>query len=121
MPDESHRIEALETRVERIEDCNRTDIAAIHAKLDGLTTLINSVLVGAAKSACPSPGACITLAEKLTSQITAHNATMLRVERLELKLMEVEKWQWKFVGALSAVIFIATMFGPALRKLFKLE
>ena len=119
---EAQRIEALENRVDKIEDTNRNDIATLHTKIDGLVTSINNVLVAAAKApVCPAPGSCMTLNVTVQELIKAHNATMLRVERLELKLLELQMWRWKFVGALSAVIFIATMFGPILRKAFKLE
>lgn len=142
------QIEKLDDRVTRLEEAYRADIITLHAKIDGLTTLLNQSLVANAKQACPSPGACIVLSEKLTAQVSAHNATMLRVERLELQIIEqglerkelitrqnateeftkqdarikeLEKWQGRLIGAFSLMMIALTIFGPTLRKFFKLE
>lgn len=114
------RIDQLEKRVDRLDNQYREDIVAIHQKLDVLTNAINEVLVKSARIECPSPGACIALSERLSAQVVAHNATMLRVERLELRLMDVEKWQWKMIGVISSIMVILTLFGPAIRKAFGL-
>ena len=115
------RIDSLEKRVDRLDDQYREDVVAIHQKLDLLTNSINEVLVKSARIECPAPGSCIALSERLSAQLVAHNATMLRVERLELRLMDVEKWQWKMIGVISAIMVLLTLLGPVLRKLFKLE
>jgi hypothetical protein len=115
------QIEKLEIRVDRLEESYKSDIVAIHSKLDGLTTLLNQSLVSNAKHACPSPGACIILGEKLDSQSKLLNANVLRVERLELRMMDIEKWQGKLTASITVIVTIITIFGPSLRKLFKLE
>ena len=115
------QIDKLEDRVTRLEDRTQTDIVAIHAKLDSLLTIINKALVDGAKNACPSPGACVTLAVDLRNQIVAHNATMLRVERLELRILDMEKWQGRTIGAIAVLITLLTLFAPLIRKLFNLE
>lgn len=115
------RTDRLETRVDRLEDQYREDIAAIHAKLDSVVAAINGALVSSAKHACPAPGACVGLSAELKATITAHNATMLRVERLELRILDIEKWQWRMIGALSLTIVVLTLFAPTIRKLLNLE
>ena len=117
----TEQIEKLDDRVTRLEDRYQSDVVAIHVKLDALATLLNKSFVEQAKNSCPSPGACITLAADLKGQIVAHNATMLRVERLELRMMDLEKWQGRLLGGLSVVMVFLTLFGPALRKMLKLE
>jgi len=118
---DTKQVELLEERVNRLEDRTNSEIVAIHSKLDSLSTLINQVLVATAKRECPSPGACITLGEKLQNQIAAHNATMLRVERLELRMMDLEKWQGRLIGGVSVLMVVLTLFGPVLRRVLKLE
>ena len=110
-PESTHRIEALETRVERIEDTTRTDIVAIHNKLDGLATLLNQALVAGAKQACPSPGACINLARDLEHAMKILNANTLRVERLELELIKLNQQKAWVTGAWAAVVLIASALG----------
>ena len=115
------QIERLESRVDRLEDQYRTDVTAIHAKLDTLVNSINAALVKSAKSECPSPGACIGLGLELKNQVIAHNATMLRVERLELRILDMEKWQGRTIGGMAVLITALTLFAPLIRKLFSLE
>ena len=115
------QIEKLEDRVTRLEDRTNSEIVAIHTKLDALLTLVNKAMVESAKHTCPAPGSCLVIGESLKSTITAHNATMLRVERLELRMMDIERWQGKLLGGIAVIIGAATLFGPVLRKFLKLE
>ncbi len=118
----TEQIDKLEDRVTRLEDRTETNIVAIHTKLDSLLTLINGLMVDTAKKPeCPSPGACISLGVELKNQIVAHNSTMLRVERLELRILDMEKWQGRTIGAIAVLITLLTLFAPAIRKLFNLE
>lgn len=117
----NEQIERLDDRVTRLEDRTNQEIVAIHSKLDSLLVLINKTMVENAKAACPSPGACIALGETLKATVAAHNATMLRVERLELRMMELEKWQGRLFGGVSVLVTLLTLFAPVIRKLFGLE
>lgn len=63
---------------------------------------------------CPAPESCVTLSSALQAQT-------LRVERLELRILSIEKWQNKVIGMGSLLFVILTLFGPALRKLLRLE
>jgi len=118
------RTAQLENRVDRLEDQYRNDIATIHSKIDILVTTINASSVAVAKNACPSPGACIGLSSKLEAAIVAHTSTMLRVERLELRILAIETWQWKTIGAIGVIMAtlmtLFTLFGPSLRHLLNL-
>jgi hypothetical protein len=115
------RTDKLEQRVDRLEDAYKADVSAIHTKLDALVTAVNNHMVTAVKRECPSPGACIGLSENLKGQITAHNATMLRVERLELRMMDLEKWQGRMLGGIAVLMVVLTLFGESLRQLLRLS
>lgn len=78
------RIERLENRVDKIED-------RINVNLQKIMEALEELRVASVKGACPAPGACVGLGKELEHAITSHNATMLRVERLELKLLEMER------------------------------
>ena len=86
MPPQSDedRIDRLEKRVDKIEDSIDENLAKIFQALEELK-------VSGVKNACPAPGACVGLSSELQHAITAHNATMLRVERLELRILDAEK------------------------------
>lgn len=114
------RTERLENRVDRLEDAYKADIVAIHAKLDALVTSVNSFVVRSVKNECPTPGACVGLAENLKNTIIAHNSTMLRVERLELRILAIECWQWRMIGALSILMVILTLFAPMIRAFLRI-
>lgn len=111
------RIEKLEARVDRLETSIDTKLAQIFDKLNALT--LDSV-----RNACPSPGACIGLGKELEHAIKAHNATMLRVERIDIKLIECEREFAKLerqkawvIGAWSAVAFCSSVVGAILISL----
>ena len=109
------RIERLEDRVTRLETSIDSKLAQIFEKLNALT-------LDGVKNACPAPGACIGLGKELEHVLAAHNATMLRVERLELKMIEIERSTtagfhrietqkaW-ILGAWSVVAFCAAIVG----------
>lgn len=109
------RIERLESRVDKIED-------RISVNLQRISESLEELKIGAAKHACPSPGACITLSEKLQETFRAHTATMLRVERLELRILEIdkatftefhklEKQKMWILGAWSVIALVASFVG----------
>jgi len=119
------RIDLLERRVDRIEDEIRKHLQRIFENLEELK-------VSSARTACPSPGACGSLGNDLAHAIRAHDATMMRVERLELKLIDLEreatkeaiKIQQEFnkiyvakawlLGVWSAIAFCASILGAGL-------
>lgn len=115
------RTDRLETRVDRLEDQYREDVSAINSKIDLLVAAVNSSVVTSAKTACPSPGSCVTLSVELQNAIRAHNATMLRVERMELRMMTMECWQWRLVGGIGVIMVLLTLFAPTIRQALKLE
>ncbi len=78
------RMDRLETRVDKIEEKMDDVIRRIFEKLEQLS--LNSV-----KNACPNPGACVGLSDELKHVIAAHDSTMRRVERFELKILEIER------------------------------
>ncbi len=109
------RIERLESRVDKIEDRISVNLQRIFESLEELK-------IGAAKHACPAPGSCITLGEKLQETFRAHTATMLRVERLELRILEMdrsttnefhklEKQKMWILGAWSVIALAASVVG----------
>jgi hypothetical protein len=126
------RTAKLEARVDRLEDQYREDVVNIHAKIDSLVTAVNNVLVRTAKAECPAPGSCISLTKELQHVIAAHDATMMRVERFELKLLDferaavaesrkvdaefakLEKQKAWILGAWSAIAFCSSIIGAVL-------
>jgi hypothetical protein len=105
------RIDQLEKRVEKIEDTISVKLQHIFEALEEL------------RASGIGPG------KDLEHAITAHNSTMLRVERLELKILDMERQAvnesraterqfakidrqkaW-VLGAWSAVAFFASAFG----------
>ena len=115
------RTEKLEIRVDRLEDQYRGDVTALHLKIDALVTAVNASTLRASKNECPSPGACVALSSELKNTIMAHTSTMLRVERLELRILDIEKWQWRMIGALSVLMVVLTLFAPTIRQMLNLE
>lgn len=132
--DNTHRLERLEKRVDKIED-------SINVNLQRIFEALDEMRVSHAENKCPAPGACVGLGKELEHAIVAHNATMLRVERLELAILKVEQLtimesrntERKFaqldtqkawiLGAWSVVAFLASIIGAvaviALRQLFE--
>lgn len=88
---DNERIDRLEVRVDRLEDKIASDISKIFEKLHDLGESMAKGAIEAAKNYCPAPGSCLTLSDNLKHLIEAHNATMLRVERLELKMLEMDR------------------------------
>lgn len=120
--DNTHRIERLENRVDKIEE-------SINKHLQRIFESLEELRVHNAENKCPAPGMCVALSKELQNAITAHNATMLRVERLELDILKVEKLvqaesrtverqfskletqkAW-LLGAWSVVAFLASIVG----------
>ncbi len=84
----------------------RDDVRAIYNKL-------NELAIASARQACPSPGACVSLSAELQHVIAAHNATMLRVERLELDLIKLNQQKAWIIGAWSTIAFLSSVIGAA--------
>ena len=126
------RIDRLETRVDRIENKIGADISKIFEKIDALSATVMQAAVDSAKHACPAPGSCVGLNDQLKHVIEAHNATMLRVERLELKMLDMDRETLKslhridgqfanlekqkawILGVWSAIAFFAAIVGTVL-------
>ena len=113
--DSDSRIERLERRVDKIEDL-------INVQLQRIFEAINALTVEGVKNACPSPGACVNLTKELAHSIKAHDATMMRVERIELKMIDIDREMVdKFhkietqkawvLGAWSVIAFCAAIVG----------
>jgi hypothetical protein len=115
------QIEQLDNRVTRLEERTDSEISSIHAKLDALVTAVNKSIVTSVKSQCPAPGSCLVLAEQIKTQMSYLTATTSRVERLELRMLDGEKWQGKVIGGLCVLMTLLTLFAPMIRQLFRLE
>jgi len=81
---DNERIDKLEDRVTRLE-------TSIEAKLNQIFEKLNTLTVEGVKNACPSPGACLQLSHELTHAVKYLEATTQRTERLELKILEMER------------------------------
>ncbi len=101
------RIDKLEERVNRIDD-------SIWAELKSIREILTSLQVSQAKHNCPAPGKCLMLD-------TALGSAVLRIERLELALIDIDRWRNRMMGGLALVVVVATLFGPVIRKMLKLE
>ena len=101
---EDDRIDKLEGRVDRLE-------TSISEELKWIRKSIEEMKIAAVKTACPSPGACIGLGQELQHVIKAHNATMLRVERLEIQLIAINQQKAWIMGAWAVVAIIASAIG----------
>lgn len=112
------RIDKLEARVDRIE-------AAFDQKLDAIYEKVNALTVASVKQACPSPGACVQLGRDLETSMKFLTACTERVERLELKLIEVDRYAitefhklektkaW-LIGVWSGIAFVSSIIGAGL-------
>jgi hypothetical protein len=112
---DNERIDKIETRVDRLE-------SAFESKLDAIFAKLNTLAIDTVRNACPKPGACIGLSNDLEHAVRALNASLLRVERLELKILEVDRMcvsgfhkietqkAW-ILGAWSVVAFCASALG----------
>ncbi len=121
------QIEQLDNRVTRLEERTDNEISVIHAKLDALVTAVNKSIVRSVKSECPAPGSCLILEQKLHAiddahdrHIVEHTATMLRVERLELRMMALETWQGRILGGITVLMVLLTLFGDNLKNLLRI-
>lgn len=101
---DNDRIEKLEVRVDRLETSIANDLRRIFEKLETLG-------VSAAKNACPSPGACISLGNDLEHGMKLLTAVTLRVERLELQLIALNQQKAWIMGAWAVVAIIAAAIG----------
>jgi hypothetical protein len=57
----------------------------------------------------------------LAIAIAPNAQNVARLERLEMRILAVEKWQNKVIGIGTLVVILITVFGPAIRKAFNLE
>ena len=101
------RVTELANRVDKLETNLWAELKEINAKL-------STMAVQAASKSCPDPGACILLRAELATvraqAKTDHEA-----------IMKLDRWQAWLTGIGVCAIFTLTLFGPTLRKLFKLE
>ena len=121
MTDDPERIDRLENRVDRLEERTAEELKSIGIKIDGLLNVINRHMLDQVKSACPSPGACITLAADLKTTIIQHGETVKKMISLEHRILAIEKWQGKILGGLAVLMVALALFGENLRILLRLE
>jgi hypothetical protein len=121
----SDRVERLEKRVDKIEDL-------VAANLQRIFEALEELKIDGVRNACPSPGACLQLSHDLTSAIKYLDATTQRVERLELKILDLEREKMRetqrvqeefhklnvqkawILGVWSAVAFFASVIGAGI-------
>jgi uncharacterized protein (UPF0335 family) len=101
---DNERIDKLEDRVDRLETSIANDLRRIFEKLEKLS-------IDGARTACPSPGACINLSNDLTHGMKLLTAVTLRVERLELQLIALNQQKAWIMGAWAVVAIIAAAIG----------
>ena len=101
------RTDKLEERVTRIENDLWAELKEIRAKIEAL-------IVRSAKNECPSPGACVSLGQKVDWITLSHDATMKRVERLELEIIRLGKRESWILGAAAVVSIIGSFAGSLL-------
>jgi len=101
---DNDRIDKLEHRVDRLE-------TSIEAKLNAIFEKLNTLAVDTVRNACPAPGSCVKLGGDMEYLLKSHNATMLRVERLELQLISINQQKAWILGAWSVVAIIAAAIG----------
>ena len=107
------RIDKLESRVDRLE-------TSIDEKLSKIFDKLNALTVDGIKSACPAPGSCLSLSAELKNQIQFLTATTSRVERLELRMMALEKWQGRILGGISVFLVLFTFFGDTIKHFLRI-
>ena len=91
------RIDMLEGRVDKLESTISADLRRIFDKLETLTTEGGKSGVATAKDLC--------------HVISAHNATMLRVERIEIELIKLNQQKAWILGAWSVVALVSSIAG----------
>lgn len=91
------RIDMLEGRVDKLESTISADLRRIFDKLEALTTEGGKTGVATAKDLC--------------HVTAAHNATMLRVERLEIELIKLNQQKAWLLGAWTVVALVSSVIG----------
>jgi hypothetical protein len=104
---EQEEIDRLDARVTKIE-------GDIWAELKTIRETLVALQINSARSGCPSPGKCLQLD-------TALGSAVLRIERLELRMMEIDAWRYRILGGIAVLLCALTLFGPSIRKMFNLE
>lgn len=104
---DDQRITDLANRVDRIE----TDL---WAELRQISATLTKLEVSAARNHCPAPGKCIWLESALSSSV-------LRIEKLELRMIDMDQWRFRMIGGLGVLMIALTVFAPFIRKLLRLE
>ena len=104
---EKEEIARLDARVGKLED-------DIWNELKGIRVTLTAIQVSQAGNHCPSPGKCLQLD-------TALGSAVLRIERLEMRLMELDQWRFKMLGGLGVLMVALTIFAPYIRKLLNLQ
>jgi hypothetical protein len=101
---QDERIDKIENRVDRLETSIAEELRRIFTKLESLA-------LEHVQTKCPAPGACVGLGKELEHVIVAHNATMLRVERLEIQLIALNQQKAWIMGAWAVVAIVAAAIG----------
>lgn len=94
------QISRLDTRIDRLENQWLEEIRRVHEKLNTLT-----------ESDANAKGPLALVTERLENQIVAHNSTMLRVERLEIRMLDKDKREAWLTGAWAVIAFVASIIG----------
>ena len=104
---EHEEIDRLDARVTKIE-------GDIWEELKTIRETLVALQITSARSHCPSPGKCLQLD-------TALGSAVLRIERLELRMLEIDAWRYKILGGIAVLLCLITLFGPLIRKTLHLE
>lgn len=98
-------------------DFLRDRLDAIDSRIDRLESLINQVnsnlMTNVAKT-CPAPGSCLELSRQTVQLVN-------KVDKLENRVLSLEKWQAWLTGIGAVLVVFATVFGPLIRKALNLE
>jgi hypothetical protein len=92
----------ISKRIDDLREDNARRFGAIEGKLDAISNWMR------AHPQCPNPGSCVGLSKSL-------DETNAQFERMELRIVAIEKWQNKLIGAGAVLIAASTIFGPTLR------
>lgn len=91
------RIDTLEDRVDKLENTISADLRRIFAKLEAIT-------IEGGKNG-------VATAKDLMHVTAAHNATMLRVERMEIELIKLNQQKAWILGAWTVVALVSSIAG----------
>lgn len=116
-----NQLDKLDDRVTRLEERLHDEIGSLHIKIDSLSAMISKALLDSSRHACPSPGSCVPLSISVRTLETAHRDTVQRMDRIDARMMEMERWQGRMIGGLALLMTLLTLFAPSIRKLLNLD